>query len=83
MTQAAFGFNAPKTRAPNAVLVAVPPDAERALEGEALLRVVMQVQRLALARAARPTDRDGLPWATPSPIMQAEAPVDIRQGWPS
>ncbi|MFI8594428.1 hypothetical protein ACIGCK_08405 [Microbacterium sp. NPDC078428] len=83
VTQAAFGFNAPKTRAPNAVLVAVPPDTGLALEGEALLRVVMQVRRLTLARAARPTDRDGLPWATPSPIVQAEAPVDIRQGWPS
>ncbi|GAA5094186.1 hypothetical protein GCM10025760_25170 [Microbacterium yannicii] len=83
VTQAAFGFNAPKTRAPNAVLVAVPPDPDRPLEGEALLRVVMQVRRLALARAARPTDREGLPWATPSPIVQADPPVDIRQGWPT
>ena len=53
VTQAAFGFNAPKTRAPNAVLVAVPPDTQRPLEGEDLLRVVMQVQPTSRSRAPR------------------------------
>ena len=31
-TQAAFGFNAPKSRAPQAVLVAVPPDLTQRLD---------------------------------------------------
>lgn len=82
VTQAAFGFNAPKTRAPNAVLLAVPSDPRLPLEGEALLNVVRQVRSSALARAARPTDREALPWATPFPIVQAQDPVDIRKGWP-
>ena len=83
VTEAAFGFNAPKTRAPQAVLIAVPPDPQQPLDGEGLLRVVVQTRALALARAARPTHREGLPWATPSPVVQLQDPVDFRAGWRS
>lgn len=81
VTQATFGFNAPKTRAPQAVLLAVPPDVTQDLEDEALLRVVLEVRELALARATRPTHRAGLPVATPAPIVQLEDPVHFLRGW--
>lgn len=83
VTQAAFGFNAPKTRAPQAVLLAVPPDVDVPLSDDvdALVDVVVEVRELALARAARPTDRKGLPWATPSPLVQLETPVNFLTRW--
>jgi hypothetical protein len=81
VTQAAFGFNAPKTRAPQAVLLAVPPDIAVPLAGEDLLDLILEVREGALARAARPTDRAGLPFATPSPIVQLEQPADFLEGW--
>lgn len=81
VTQAAFGFNAPKTRAPQAVLLAVPPDISVPLAGEDLLDLILEVREGALARAARPTDRAGLPFATPSPIVQLEQPADFLEGW--
>lgn len=82
-TQAAFGFNAPKARAPQAVLLAVPPDLAVPLTDVALLGTVLEVRELTRARAARPTDRGGLPWATPSPTVQLEQPCDFLSGWPT
>jgi hypothetical protein len=83
VTQAAFGFNAPKTRAPQALLLAVPPDRDRRLAGEQLLLAVLETRELVLARAARPSDRGGLPAATPSPVVQLGEPMDVLAGWPS
>jgi len=82
-TQAAFGFNAPKARAPQAVLLAVPPDVDVPLADAALLDTVLEVRETALARAARPTDRAGLPWTTPAPIVQLRQPVHFLDGWPA
>ena len=76
VTQAAFGYNAPRTRAPHAVLLAVPPDVSQRLTGEELFELVLEVRELALARAARPGDRGDLPYATPAPILQLEDPVN-------
>ena len=56
VTQAAFGFNAPRTRAPQAVLLAVPPVVSQRLTGEELFDLVLEVRELALARAARPSE---------------------------
>lgn len=81
VTQGAFGFNAPKTRAPQAVLLAVPPDIAVPLADEDLLDLILEVREGALARAARPTDRAGLPFATPSPLVQLEEPADFLEGW--
>lgn len=81
VTQAAFGFNAPRSRAAQALLLAVPPDLSRPLAGEELLEVVLEVRELAVARAARPTDRGGLPVATPSAVVQLETPLNLLEGW--
>jgi hypothetical protein len=82
VTSAAFGFNAPKSRAPHAVLLAVPPDRAQRLTTSALVDVVLETRELAHARATRPTDRDGLPYATPAPLVHAAKPVSFLEGWP-
>jgi hypothetical protein len=82
-TTAAFGFNAPKSRAPQAILLAVPPDPAQRLDEATLLDVVLQTREIVHARAARPQDRDGLPYATPAPLVHA-APGELNflRGWP-
>jgi hypothetical protein len=81
-TSAAFGFNAPKSRAPQAVLLAVAPDPDERLNNEGLVEVVLGIRELAHARGARPGDRAGLPYATPSPLVHQAEPVDFLVGWP-
>lgn len=81
-TAAAFGFNAPKSRAPQAVLVALPPDRSKRLTTAGLVDVVLDTRELAHARAVRPTDRDRLPYATPFPMVHASEPVSFLEGWP-
>jgi hypothetical protein len=82
-TMAAFGFNAPKSRAPQAVLLAVPPDPEQRLDNEGLLDVLLETRELVHARAARPTDLAGLPYASPSPLVHASGQISFLAGWPS
>jgi hypothetical protein len=64
---AAVGFNAPAARAPQAILLAVPPAVDRDLDGEALARIVNETRELARARMAGPRGLDdfaaGLPVA--------------------
>ena len=65
-TAAAFGFDAPAARAPQAILLAVPPDLETGLDAETVRDVVAETRELAHARMARPEDlpaglRDLLP----------------------
>jgi hypothetical protein len=55
-TGAAFGFDAPGSRAPQAILLAVPPDLELGLPPEILVNVVAETRDLARARMARPAD---------------------------
>ena len=80
-TTAAFGFNAPKSRAPQAVLLAVPPDASQRLTNAGLLDVVLETRELAHARAARPTDVAGLPFATPGALVHAGKPMAFLDRW--
>jgi hypothetical protein len=82
VTFASFGFNAPKSRAPQAILLAVPPDPEVRLDNGGLLDVVLETRELAHARATRPGDRNGLPYATPQPLVHAAHPVSFLEGWP-
>jgi hypothetical protein len=82
-TTAAFGFNAPKARAPQAMLLAVPPDSAQRLTNRGLLDVVMETREMVHARAARPTDVGGLPYASPSPLVHAGPPVAFLDGWPT
>ncbi|MBO4123114.1 hypothetical protein J5T34_20505 [Cupriavidus gilardii] len=65
-TSAAFGFNGPKSRAPQAVLLAVPPDASRRLSEDELAALILETRQLARARACRP--RPGSQVATPAPL---------------
>lgn len=55
-TGAAFGFDAPGSRAPQAILLAVPPDLDLGLPPEILVGIVAETRDLALARMARPAD---------------------------
>lgn len=80
-TAATFGFNSPKSRAPQAVLLAVPPNPAVRLTNEALLAVVLETRELAHARATRPADRGGLPWATPGPLVHAVPQSSFVTGW--
>ena len=49
-TQAAFNFNAPGARAPQAVLLATPPVVDQLLDIPTLLEIVCQTRELAHAR---------------------------------
>ncbi len=75
-TTAAFGFNAPAARAPQAILLAVPPVVGRPLDTATLVRIVEETRRLARARMARPEDLDELAAALPSSLF----PVARRGG---
>ncbi|MFI7494377.1 hypothetical protein ACH9D2_06615, partial [Kocuria sp. M4R2S49] len=55
-TGAAFGFDAPAARAPQAVLLAVPPDPSNPFDDRTLVDVVADVRLLARARMARSAD---------------------------
>jgi hypothetical protein len=52
-TSAAFGFNGPKSRPPQAILLAVPPDASRRMTEEELMLTVLETRLSARARAHR------------------------------
>jgi hypothetical protein len=71
-TTAAFGFNAPKSRAPQAVLVAVPPDISQRLDNVGLLEVILETRELVQARAPRQIVEPTLPHATSTAFVSAE-----------
>ena len=81
-TVAAFGFNAPKSRAPQAVLIAVPPDVSQRLDNAALLDVVLETRELAQARAPRQIVEPTLPYPTSTALVSAMAPRNFLDGWP-
>ena len=53
-TAAAFGFNGPKARAPQSILLAVPPDVAQPLDEETLVAILTETRLLARARMATP-----------------------------
>ena len=53
-TAAAFGFNGPKSRAPQSILLAVPPDVSRPLDEETAVAILAETRLLARARMATP-----------------------------
>jgi hypothetical protein len=55
-TRAAFGFNAPAARAPQAILLAVPPAPRTWLSPDTLAAIVAEARTLAHARGARLED---------------------------
>jgi hypothetical protein len=82
-TFAAFGFNAPKSRAPQAVLVVVPPDISKRLDNAGLLDVILETRELAHARAPRQAAEPTLPHPTSTALVSAETSRNFLDGWPA
>lgn len=82
-TVGAFGFNAPKSRAPQAVLVAVPPDVTKRLDNAQLLEVVLETRELVQARAPRQIVETTLPHPTSTVLVSAASPRNFFEGWPT
>lgn len=82
-TFASFGFNAPKSRAPQAVLVAVPPDRSQRLDTSGLVDVVLETRELAHARSPRQIAEPTLPHPTSTGFVSASAPRNFLDGWPA
>jgi hypothetical protein len=76
-TFAAFGFNAPAGRAPQAILLAVPPRSERRLQDEDVLQILKETHQLVHVRGARPDDVTAQPLA-PTMWLQAAGPLRMR-----
>jgi hypothetical protein len=71
-TGAAFGFDAPASRAPQAILLAVPPVTGVALDSAGLVDVLAETRELAHARMARPADLTGEFWGLfPTALLPA------------
>jgi hypothetical protein len=66
-TTVAFGFNAPASRAPQAILLAVPPVPGQRLDEGTLLQTLIETRELAHARAARLEDLGE--WQSLAPAM--------------
>ncbi len=77
-TAAAFGFNAPGARAPQAVLVAVTPDEARALDGETLAQIVWETREMAHARMALPGDVEQVAGIFPFTMLPIQRPTGVR-----
>jgi hypothetical protein len=83
VTRAAFGFNGPKSRPPQAVLLGVPPDVGHRMTRDELRDVVLETRELARARVAGP-DRDGVARvATPSPLEFLGSRLNFVDSWPN
>ncbi|AKF86650.1 hypothetical protein MFUL124B02_30900 [Myxococcus fulvus 124B02] len=70
-TTAAFGFNAPASRAPQAVLLAVSPLQSGALDSATLLDIVAETRELAHARMAAPAELHAFDSALPLMMLPA------------
>ncbi len=82
-TVTAFGFNAPSARAPQAILLAVPPKPQQKLDADLLLKIVAETRELAHARTARIEDLGDLQALAPSMWLQSNGPIRIRlEPWP-
>ena len=85
-TGAAFGFDAPAARAPQAILLAVPPDTdERSAPDDVVVEIVAEARDLGRARMARPADLpEDLTGLLPAALLPATGatavPIDGRLG---
>ncbi|GAA3388673.1 hypothetical protein [Cryptosporangium minutisporangium] len=77
-TTAAFGFDAPGARAPQAILLAVPPDPDRDLDPATLIRIVAETRELTRARMATPDDLDDVTGLVPLPLLPASGDTAVR-----
>jgi hypothetical protein len=70
-TMGAFGFDAPATRAPQAILLAVPPVENEPLTPSVLVDIVAETRELARARMATPADLHAFDSALPLMMLPA------------
>ncbi|HET9899734.1 MAG TPA: hypothetical protein VFR46_01505, partial [Actinomycetes bacterium] len=78
-TTAAFGFNAPAARPPQAILIAVPPVEDQPLDPPTLAQIVLETRELAHARMARLEDVPELTGVLPMAMLPTapRAGVDL------
>ncbi len=77
-TTGAFGFDAPGARAPQAILLAVPPDLSQPLDAATLVTIVAETRELARARMAMPSDLDEISGAAPLPLLPTNGATAIQ-----
>ena len=84
IAEAAFGFNAPSSRAPQAILLAVPPDETKPLDNETLAHIVLEARETAHARMATPADIEPYAALFPLAMVPALPPtgVSMQSGGP-
>jgi hypothetical protein len=71
-TGAAFGFNAPKSRAPQSILVAIPPDLATPLDTPTLIDILAETRLLTRARMATPDSLADVGVSIPLPLLLAD-----------
>jgi hypothetical protein len=71
---AAFGFNAPAARPPQAILLAVPPAPRQRLESALVQQIVAETRQLAHARTAGIEELGDLQALTPTAWLQSSGP---------
>ncbi len=76
-TTAAFHFDAPGSRPPQAILVAVPPDLSRPLDTATIAGIVAETRTLARARAAIPARLDAYAAALPLTVLPFNPPAGV------
>ena len=80
-TGAAFGFDAPAARAPQAILLAVPPDTDEGLTDDVVVEIVAEARDLGRARMARPADLpEDLTGLLPSALLPATGATAVPIG---
>ena len=74
---AALRYQAPQARAPQAILVAVPPDIDAPSDRDAMLAVVREARMLARVRAALPETLTDVPELLPLAAVPASGPTGV------
>jgi hypothetical protein len=80
ITSAAFGFSAPAARAPQAILLAVPPNPAQRLDGATIVEILAETRLAARARAADPAELGAALAALPSIMLPAAGPTAVEVG---
>jgi hypothetical protein len=76
-TSVAFHFDAPGARAPQAILIAVPPVVTTPLDTKGLIAILAEVRQLAHARMATPNDVDAHAAGIPLTMFPALPPTGV------
>jgi hypothetical protein len=77
IVEAAFGFNSPGSRAPQAILLAVTPDENQPLDTEILAKIVLEARESAHARMLTPDDLGAFAALFPFGMVPAERPTGV------